>query len=108
MELKKEIVMSGTSACIRLTAENLKLYKLKVGEVIDIRIRKVSTDDEEKDYNRSRDSARMAGGGHRSNEALELAGLEGVKRGRKMREEQKEEDIETQKKVDKLRKELKL
>ena len=38
MEIKKEIQMSGNSAVIRLTAENLKLYDLKVGDRIFVEI----------------------------------------------------------------------
>ena len=40
MNLKKEIKKFGNSAVIVLTAENLKLYKLKIGDVVDVEINK--------------------------------------------------------------------
>lgn len=40
MEIKKEIKKFGNSAVIVLTAENLKLYKLKIGDVVNISIKK--------------------------------------------------------------------
>ena len=40
MKAKKEIKKSGNSAVIVLTAENLKLYKFKIGDIVNIEITK--------------------------------------------------------------------
>ena len=61
MELKKEIQTSGNSAVIRLTAEQMKLYELTVGDVIFVNIEtEKAREEEEKAFSRLAGT----GGGH--------------------------------------------
>ncbi len=41
MKIRKQIKRFGNSVVITLSAENLNLHKLKVGDVVDIEINKV-------------------------------------------------------------------
>ncbi len=61
MELKKQIQTSGNSAVVRLTSENMKLYGLKIGDIIFITIET----EQERERNNSA-FAKLAGrsGGH--------------------------------------------
>ena len=105
MEFKREIMQSGTSSVIRLTAEQMRLYNLIVGEIVDVRIitQKDLDDEDKRRFKQAWDKAKD---NHATDTTAELSGLIEVKRGREYRGKIKLMDEKNEKEILKLKTEL--